>query len=220
MPKAVDLTGTRRNRLTAVKFVGRDVKNAKRLWEFLCDCGNTTVAASGSFLAQTVKSCGCLRSEVSRAQGLLNATHGLARQGLEHPLYGLWVGMHRRCKSESRKEFKSYGARGITVCARWGDFAAFVLDVGNRPPGKTLDRENNDKGYEPGNVRWATSSEQGRNKRTSKLFSCNGIALTVAGWSEVTGIAADTLRKRLYAGWLVENAIKTPLNIRKLKDVH
>jgi len=74
--------------------------------------------------------------------------------------------MHARCKNPKHKFYKNYGGRGITVCERWDDFANFLADVGERPSHDlTLDRKNNDLGYHPDNVRWATRSEQQRNKR-------------------------------------------------------
>ncbi len=85
-----------------------------------------------------------------------------------HPLYRTWSQMHRRCESARSKDFMSYGGRGISVCERWSSFAAFVGDMGPRPEGRTLDRIDNDGNYEPGNCRWATSTEQGANKRTTR----------------------------------------------------
>lgn len=91
-------------------------------------------------------------------------------QAEKHPLYKLWCGMRRRCSDEKCKSYMDYGARGITVCARWLDFWFFVEDVGERPTRKhQLDRRDNNKGYKPGNVRWATPSEQARNRRDTVL---------------------------------------------------
>jgi hypothetical protein len=85
--------------------------------------------------------------------------------GTMHPLYGIWTGMRQRCNNPNDARFKNYGGRGITVCARWNSFRNFVLDVGARPRDHSLDRINNDLGYFPENVRWATSSQQAVNKR-------------------------------------------------------
>lgn len=85
---------------------------------------------------------------------------------VDHPLYRIWTGMNERCERASHKDFFNYGGRGITVCDRWrDDFWAFVADMGDRPEGMSLDRIDNDRGYEPNNCRWATASEQRLNQR-------------------------------------------------------
>ena len=96
--------------------------------------------------------------------------HGAAVRG-KTPEYDIWKAMKQRCANPNCKEFKDYGGRGITVCAEWAkDFGAFIASVGRRPAkGLTLDRIDNSKGYEPGNVRWATRAEQSRNRRVNKL---------------------------------------------------
>lgn len=85
---------------------------------------------------------------------------------VSHPLYGSWRAMVERCTYPPHKDYPAYGGRGITVCDRWrDDFWAFVADMGDRPEGQSLDRIDNDRGYEPDNCRWATAHEQRMNQR-------------------------------------------------------
>lgn len=87
----------------------------------------------------------------------------------KHPLYMTWLTMRQRCRNPKAKGFRNYGGRGITVCDRWDDFETFVEDMGEKPPGTTLDRIDNDGNYEPSNCRWATAKEQLKNKRPKRL---------------------------------------------------
>lgn len=82
-----------------------------------------------------------------------------------HPLYHTWENMRQRCYNSKHTAYKWYGARGIKICERWNNFANFVADVGEKPPGTTLDRKDNNGDYEPDNVRWADQVEQIRNSR-------------------------------------------------------
>jgi len=100
--------------------------------------------------------------------GAANRRHGHSpRNGKLSLTYHSWQAMKLRCYYPSQPGFKNYGARGIAVCDRWrNSFENFLADMGERPEGKTLDRyPNNDGNYEPGNCRWATLSEQQRNRR-------------------------------------------------------
>lgn len=95
----------------------------------------------------------------------MSKTHGASKS----PTYKIWKGVLRRTTNPASKDFRTYGAMGITICDRWRKFENFLADMGERPTGLTLDRIDNNRGYEPGNCRRATPREQARNCRNSKL---------------------------------------------------
>lgn len=95
-------------------------------------------------------------------------THGCSRwvNGANKSLYSTWLNMRKRCLSKKNLAYQYYGERGIDICPQWDDFQVFERDVGQRPtPKHTLDRVNNDRGYWPDNVRWATRKQQCENRR-------------------------------------------------------
>ena len=112
--------------------------------------------------------------------------------------YMSWRGMKVRCNNPKQPEFKNYGARGISVCARWMEsFAAFIEDMGPRPSAAhSIDRIDNDGNYEPGNCRWATHEEQSRNRRNTYLVTVDGVADTIAGHAKARGIDPDAIYHR------------------------
>lgn len=120
-----------------------------------------------------------------------------------HSLYLRWNQMRQRCENPKQKDYENYGGRGISVCERWrNSFADFVEDVG-MPPAKEyqLDRIDNDRNYEPGNVRWATRSQQNRNKRSSLSIEINGMSRSLKEWCDQPGaVAYKTAFKRLKEG--------------------
>lgn len=117
--------------------------------------------------------------------------------------------MIQRCHNPNNQDFGRYGGRGIVVCDRWrASFADFFADMGSRPSkAHTLDRIENNRGYEPGNVRWAVKRVQMNNTRGNRRVAAYGAARTVAEWAVLTGVHPDRIYKRLNRGVSPELAI-------------
>jgi hypothetical protein len=136
-------------------------------------------------------------------------------QDIERPIeYHTWMAMTQRCYNPNSKDYKNYGARGITVCDLWRDsFEAFYMMVGQRPePHYTIERIDTNGNYEPGNVRWATRDEQTRNQRSNVKLTLRGETKTVSEWAlhPDCPVSQFTIYKRLKRGWDDEKAVFTP----------
>lgn len=188
-----------------VVSLGPSTKHGKRRWNCVCECGNATLVLGVQLCSGRTASCGCLHRDRMRE---INTTHGMAGT----PEYQAWWNMLARCTNPEHDWYSDYGGRGIQVCERWRDsFENFYADMGPRPsPDHSLDRENNDGNYEPGNVRWATKPQQNRNLRVNALMTLNGKSATAAEWAEITGISAITIATRRKRGWSDERALTTP----------
>jgi hypothetical protein len=170
----VDLTGQRFSRLVVVADTGhRAGKKRQMTWLCRCDCGKLTLIQSRHLVGGSTKSCGCFRRDfMNTARNKKKPKHGYARRKGPGPLaeYRCWLAMKSRCFNKAQIGFKNYGARGITVCDEWKhNFEAFLAYIGHKPtPEHSIDRIDNDRGYEPGNVRWADRHTQNKNQRRRK----------------------------------------------------
>ncbi len=124
--------------------------------------------------------------------------------------YGIWRGILARCNNPKCKAYKNYGARGITFPDSWNTFEGFIADVGLRPEGMSLDREDNDLGYSKGNCRWATAKEQHNNTRSNLWLTYQGETLTAAQWGDKLNTPRHRIYKRLQYGWSIERTLTEP----------
>lgn len=171
-----------------------------------CGCGVEKVVALSNLVRGQTRSCGCQKAALISKRF---RTHGASGSRA----YKAWKNMVKRCAAETGHHFERYGRRGISVCAAWRhSFERFIADIGPMPArGLTVERIDNDKGYEPGNVRWATMKEQGRNRTSNRLLTFNGKTLCVAEWAELTGIREGVIRQRIDRdGWTIGRALSTP----------
>lgn len=196
------LEGQRFGRLTVLELAPSD-KFGKARWKCRCDCGTECIKPARPLIAGESKSCGCLHQESVRRP----RSHGYART----PVYRVWSAMKGRCENPSDTGYKNYGGRGIKVCTRWQSFENFLADMGEPPPGYTIDRRDNNGDYAPGNCRWATQKQQMRNTRRNILITYNGETRTLAEWAERMHMDISALHWRLReARWTIARALTTP----------
>lgn len=136
-------------------------------------------------------------------------------------LYTRWISIKQRCYGFNCKAFYNYGGRGITIFDLWkNNYKKFEKDLIKEiglPPTKKhqLDRIDNNSNYIPGNLRWATAKENGRNTRKNILFTINGEEKTISEWSEKSGLSFNTILKRIKKNWS-NDKILAPITISKL----
>lgn len=212
---AKDITGLRVGRWTVICPSERRVKpsgKASIYWLCKCDCGTEKSVFGGHLRRGATQSCGCLPKHTS---ALVNLKHGQSKTSI----YNTWLAIVRRTTLTSDAAYPNYGGRGVTVCSRWRDsFESFRDDMGPRPsPQHTVDRIDNGKGYEPGNCRWATRTEQNRNRRDNVKIEFMGKRLCIAEWEEKLGVPPNTIGRRIRdLGWPVERAMTQP--VRKIRS--
>lgn len=138
--------------------------------------------------------------------------HGHSAGGKTSKEYNAWANMIARCENPKYRWFYRYGGRGIRICSAWrGSFSTFLTDMGTCPANLTLDRIDNDGDYEPSNCRWATCSQQARNRRDSGFLTAFGKTKSYYEWSAETGLSVDTLKDRKHKGWEAERILSAPV---------
>lgn len=158
--RVIDITGKSFGKIKVIGYLGR-LANAT-WWLCECECGDRGPRRSQSLRDLSAQSCGCER------QAKIWESRGCHRKS-KTKAYAAWANAIARCHNPRHKSYANYGARGITVCDEWrNNFLAFLDHIGE--PGLKeleLDRIDNNAGYFPGNVRWATCSQNNKNRRDS-----------------------------------------------------
>lgn len=173
-----------------------------------CDCGTERIFPVPNLIKkkEATVSCGCYAAEnASRVQ----TTHGMT----DSPAYRSWLAMRQRCTRPTDIGYHLYGGRGITVCPEWLEgFEAFHRDMGDRPEGTTLERNDSNGNYEPGNCRWATYLDQANNTSKVNRVTIHGETMSVSVASRKYGISRTQLRNRMRDGMTPEQAVDTPVD--------
>lgn len=170
-------------------------------WLCQCSCGAVSTVTGYKLRSGRTK-CTCSKSR-SLIKGRLAE-------------YSSWVHMRKRCNDIGHKNYKNYGGRGIVVCDRWDVFENFYEDMGPRPPGATLDRIDNEIGYEVTNCRWADRRTQDRNKICNVWMEYKGERKVVADWAVELGVPKHRIYSRLKLGWDIHDIINTPAHRAKI----
>lgn len=187
-------------------------KGKGTIWECRCDCGRRSSKHSGHLTRPTnpTKHCGfqcpIMRKEVVKKR----STHGMTGS----PIYCVWRGMKKRCSDPRDKGWKYYGGRGIKVCLRWeNSFENFFQDMGaTYQRGLTIERKNNNGNYTPTNCKWATYSQNNRNKRCS--LTHRGFPKNFQDIAYAKGIDKPCLYQRIRRGYNWEQVINTPMYVQ------
>lgn len=192
MAKFIDLTGRKFGRLTVLRrhsegLLRKDGKSVAR-WVCECSCGSVVTPLVNSLMQGGTQSCGCLSRE-------RHTTHGDTAGGKRSLTYRRWSAAKERCFNPNNKMARYYIGRGITMADRWrDDYAAFAADMGECPPGHTLERVDFDGNYEPGNCIWAPKSVQAKNRRTVLMIEYDGRRMCLADWARELGAPYETIR--------------------------
>ncbi len=214
--KLIDLTGKRFGRLTVIERA-KD-KKGKTYWHCKCDCEVEKDVCASHLTSGKIVSCGCFSLD---RISILNKSHGMTKTRI----YGIWIGIKRRCYNSKSEGYHNYGGRGITVCQEWLDdfmnFYNWAISNGYND-GLTIDRINVNSNYGPSNCRWATRKEQACNTRRTRLFEHNGEIKTLKQIAKDENLNYNTLIRKVSKNKIDLNLaiyeIKNKIRPKKRKD--
>lgn len=212
IPKRVkNLTGKRFTRLLVLGYAGQF--HSRAFWHCLCDCKSYAKVEGIKLRSGHSRSCGCYKNSLTAAR---SRTHGLTVNRQKPRIFRLHSDMLTRCYNPNATRYSDYGGRGIRVCERWHAFISFYMDMSDPPSAEhSIDRIENGGHYScgkceecvenewPMNVRWATRTQQARNKRNNRLLTHNNETLC----AERTGLPSRKICSRSRAGWSDSEAL-------------
>lgn len=210
MPKAIDITGKKFFKLTAIKFVRKD-KRGSHYWLFRCDCGKEKVIRKSHILEKMTKSCGCHHKAFL-------VTHDMSTTRF----YRIWNNIVYRCISPNAIRWEQYGGRGIKC--EWKSFEDFRDDMyesylehcqSHGEKNTSINRIDNDGNYFKDNCEWEIAKNQARNRKTNRIIEWKGFKRTVMEWSEKTGIDRHNIEGRLQHGWSISKALTQKVRSHK-----
>lgn len=189
----------------------------QRAWLCRCLCGRSSHVQPGNLRGGYSRSCGCLRAEVTGKRSSMRTTHGQTQGGRLTPEFKAYWSMRSRCYRSRDDSYPHYGGRGITVCDRWlhgedglSGVECFLKDMGKRPDGTTLDRINNDEDYSPQNCRWATPTQQIRNRRNTRWVFAWGQRIPLSEALARAGLSRQSFDRRVKMGMPESEAVELP----------
>lgn len=209
MADFIDITGQKYGKLLVIERVNRPkhIKTNGAWWLCKCDCGNETTVLTSRLNIGKTKSCGCWHTERIKKHGKSYTR-----------IYKVWTGIKDRTNPNNIGCRNNYRKLGVDMCEEWRNsfetFYEWSMANGYKD-NLTIDRINNDGNYEPSNCRWATATQQAKNRSTNVLLTYNGETYTMSEWADQQKIPRDTLRKRITCGWSIEKALTTPVKKRK-----
>lgn len=161
--KICNLIDEQFGKLTVIKRAGSDRTGKNAMWECKCECGNIILVSTCHLKSKHTQSCGCLKKVVVNS-GQFQKTHGQTGKRI----YRIWLGMKQRCFNPKSEKYEIYGGKGVVICDEWKNsfhsFYEWAISHGYND-NLTIDRIDSDGNYEPNNCRWATYSEQNKNRK-------------------------------------------------------
>lgn len=188
-------------KLTVIK------KQDEKHWICECECGNKIIATNTEIKRKYIKNCGC-----DKTKRIVKHTHN-------NRIYNIYYGMKRRCLNKENKDYKNYGAKGITICKEWQeDFLNFYNWAINNgyADNLSIDRIDNNGNYEPNNCRWVTMQEQHRNYSQNRNYTINNQTRCLTEWCEIYHMKYTTVIDRLKKGATILDALTKPIDKNKI----